>query len=311
MPRRELLTAAQRAQLFAFPAGEDDLIRLATLFPADLAFIGQHRTDANRLGIAVLLAYLRFPGRALGPMERPHPPLLGLLAAQLDIPPSVWEAYASRDETRREHLQELLDWLGLTQISRGDYRAVSAALLPVAIQTTQGLVIAQAAVDELRRRRIVLPPVRALDKLCAAVATRAQRSVYRLLTGPLVPEHRTALDGLLGVREGHSSSTLAWVRQPPGAPSAKAVLAHLDRLAALRALALPADRPRSAPESPGAFGPGGRADGGLPARRVRAGTPPRHAGRHRPRQRGYPHRRDARAARPADRLLLHQGQAQI
>ena|SRR5450631_1762020 len=40
---------------------------------------------------------------------------------------------------------------------------------------------------------------------------------------------------------GGSSSTLSWFRQPPGAPSANAVLAHLARLRVVRALDLPAD----------------------------------------------------------------------
>jgi hypothetical protein len=36
MPRRELLTPAERAELFAFPADEGELIRLATLSKSDL-----------------------------------------------------------------------------------------------------------------------------------------------------------------------------------------------------------------------------------------------------------------------------------
>jgi hypothetical protein len=52
MPRRELLTPAERVELFAFPADEGELIRLATLSKSDLAFIRQHRGLPNRLGAA-------------------------------------------------------------------------------------------------------------------------------------------------------------------------------------------------------------------------------------------------------------------
>jgi hypothetical protein len=51
-------------------------------------------------------------------------------------------------------------------------------------------VLAQAATDELRRQHVLLPPVAALEKLCAAVATRARREVHRLLTAPLTAEQR-------------------------------------------------------------------------------------------------------------------------
>lgn len=161
MPRRELLTPAQRFQLFAFPEDESELIRLATLSTEDFAFVRQHRGGHNRLGIAVLMVYLRYPGRVLGPAEKPHAPIIGIVAAQLGVTPAVWDVYAARDETRREHLQELLTRLGLAQFARQHYRELVEFLLPVAMQTTQGIVLAQAAVDELRRQRVLLPPVAA------------------------------------------------------------------------------------------------------------------------------------------------------
>ncbi|RZF24084.1 Tn3 family transposase [Paraburkholderia sp. UYCP14C] len=241
MPRRELLTPAQRFQLFAFPEDEGELIRLATLSAEDFAFVRQHRSGHNRLGIAVLMIYLRYPGRVLGPAEKPHAPIVGIVAAQLGVTPAVWDLYAARDETRREHLQELLARLGLAQFGRQHYRALVELLMPVAMQTTQGIALAQAAVDELRRRHVLLPPVAALEKLCAAVATRAQRDVYRLLTAPLTTGQRTALDQLLLPLTGRPVSKLAWLRQSPGEPSAKAVLAHIERLQAIRALDLPPD----------------------------------------------------------------------
>ncbi len=139
MPRRELLTPTERAQLLAFPEDEGELIRLATLSRVDLAFIRQHRGDHNRLGIAVQMSYLRHPSRVLSPREAPHAPLLGIVAAQLRVTPAAWSLYATRDETRREHLQELLARLELCQFDRRHYRALIEWLTPLAMQTTQGV----------------------------------------------------------------------------------------------------------------------------------------------------------------------------
>ena len=66
----------------------------------------------------------------------------------------------------------------------------------------QGLVLAQAVVEELRMRRIVLPPVLVIERVCAEVATRAQRHVHRALTESLTDEQRKKLDQLLESREG-------------------------------------------------------------------------------------------------------------
>ena len=64
--------------------------------------------------------------------------------------------------------------------------------------------------------------------------------MYRLLTEPLTVEHRNSFDKLLINAPGKSVRLLTWLRQPPGEPSARSLLAHIDRLTALRALGLPA-----------------------------------------------------------------------
>lgn len=210
-------SSRERAQLLAFPDDQAELIRLATLASDDLAFVRQRRGERNRLGIAVLLVYLRY-GRILGEEEKPHENLLSLVAAQLEIAPSVWELYAVRDETRREHLLDLLARLGMEQFGRREYRSISSWLEPIALQTTRGMVLAQAVVKELRKRRIVLPPVPTIERLCGEAATRAQRKVFSLLTEDLSVEQRGRLDGLLELRPGSSYSTLSWLRLPAGAP---------------------------------------------------------------------------------------------
>jgi TnpA family transposase len=88
MPRRELLTAAQREGLLAFPEEEENLLRYYVLSVRDLAAVRQHRGDHNRLGFAVQLCYcLRYPGRVLAENETPPAALLGMVAAQLQVQP--------------------------------------------------------------------------------------------------------------------------------------------------------------------------------------------------------------------------------
>ncbi len=87
MPRRSILSAADRESLLALPDNRDDLIRRYTLSPSDIAVIRQRRGATNRLGFAVLLSYLRYPGVVLGVDQLPFPPLLHLVAGQLKIRP--------------------------------------------------------------------------------------------------------------------------------------------------------------------------------------------------------------------------------
>ena len=76
MPRRSLLTPTERASLLAFPATDDELIRYYTFSEPDLAVIRQRRGDHNRLGFAVQLCYLRYPGFLLPPAVDPPASLL-------------------------------------------------------------------------------------------------------------------------------------------------------------------------------------------------------------------------------------------
>ena len=51
--------------------------------------------------------------------------------------------------------------------------------MPLALQTTQGMVLAHAVANELRARRILLPAVALIEKMCAIALTRAEREAFR------------------------------------------------------------------------------------------------------------------------------------
>ncbi len=241
MPRRELLTPAERESLLTIPSTEAERIRHYTLNRVDLGFIRQHRWDYNRLGVAIQLCYLWYPGRVLGRGEIPPAALLAMVAAQLKTTAAMWDQYAARDQTRREHQQEVVRQAGLPLFSRTHFRELVTWLIPTAMQTVQGIVLVQAMIEEIRSRRLVLPPGRVLELIAAQATTRADRQVFVQLTAPLAAEQRRGLDALLELRPGTPYSQLAWLRMSPGAPSARSVLTHISRLQVIRDLGLPAD----------------------------------------------------------------------
>lgn len=239
MPRRSILSVAERESLLALPDTKDELIRHYTFSETDFSIIRQHRGPANRLGFAVQLCYLRFPSIILGVDQPPFPPLLKLVADQLRVPGESWAEYGQREQTRREHLVELQAWLNLTPFAITDYRRFVHQLADLARQTDRGIVLAEELVEMLRQQRVILPTVDVIERLCSEALTRGTRQVYEALTAPLSDHHRRAFDGLLTIREGAKGSGLVWLRQPPGPPKPKHVLMHLERLKAVRELCLP------------------------------------------------------------------------
>ena len=131
----------EREQLLALPDTSEEFIRQYTFSEADLSLIHQHRGAANRLGFAVQLCYLRFPGVVLGLDQVPAPSMLTFVAAQLKLSASDWAVYGQREQTRREHLLELQAAFGFQTFALPHYRAAVPWLAEVALQTDKGVVL--------------------------------------------------------------------------------------------------------------------------------------------------------------------------
>jgi len=239
MPRRSILSAAERESLLALPDNRNDLIRRYTLSESDLSTTRQRRGAANRLGFAVQLCYLRFPGIVLGVDQPAVSSTADLVAGQLKIPVEHWAEYGDRAQTRREHLVELQTVFGFRPFTTGHNRIAVQELTETAMQTDNGVVLATSLIEMLREQAILLPRLSAIERVCAEAITRANRRIYKRLTDGLTGVHRERLDNLLKRKEGSSITWLGWLRQAPIKPNSKHMLEHIDRLQTWRALDLP------------------------------------------------------------------------
>ncbi len=111
MTYQPILSDTERSGLLAFPDNQDDLIRYYTFNETDLSLIRQRRGNPNRIGFAVQLALFRYPGVALSDELNVTEPVLQWIGQQIGVDPSEWPNYALRDQTRREHYQELRTYL--------------------------------------------------------------------------------------------------------------------------------------------------------------------------------------------------------
>ncbi len=94
MPRRLILSATERDTLLALPESQDDLIRYYTFNDSDLSLIRQRRGDANRLGFAVQLCLLRYPGYAGTTASCPSRSSVG--GQQVQAEPASWASNGQR-----------------------------------------------------------------------------------------------------------------------------------------------------------------------------------------------------------------------
>ena len=242
MPRRELLTESQRLIFNAPVSDERGMVRHYTLSAEDLTLINRRRRDPNRLGFALMLCYLRFPGRVFQEGEQPPAALCTFVAEQLGIDPVHLGDYAERDQTRRAHLIEIQATFEYHTFTRSLYRALSGWLLPTALATEQGSALVATLLEELRVRHIICPPLPVVERLCGEVRARAQRQLWRQLTDGLTDQQCQSLDRLLEVRAGGGQSTLAWLRQTAYAATSGNFPKLIERLSLVRALGIEPER---------------------------------------------------------------------
>nr|WP_272481118.1 Tn3 family transposase [Pseudomonas avellanae] len=120
-----MLSASERDTLLALPDSQDDLIRYYTFNESDLSLIRQRRGDANRLGFAVQLCLLRYPGYALASDSVLAASIKqGTVTASLMLrklgsyPRQNGLAVALRELGRIERTLFILDWLQSAELRR-------------------------------------------------------------------------------------------------------------------------------------------------------------------------------------------------
>ncbi len=236
--QRQRLNEAQIAELYDPPTEQRELIRHFTLSASDLADNRRCRGDHNRLGQALMLCYLRYPGRPLRAGERPPQALLTFVADQIDVSQDMVDSYLDEERNRQRQSIECQARLGLRSFGKRAAAELMEALLAQAIEDDRFAHLATLVLQTCRERRIVVPPPAGLERLCAALRHQARREVHRRLTDDLSAEQRRRLDALTQHRENSSQNHLTWLRQMPEAAKPAAMLGLIERLEYVRAIGI-------------------------------------------------------------------------
>ena len=238
MPRRAILTDRQRSALLDLPTDEPSLRKHYTLADDDLEHIAQRRRDENRLGFALQLCALRYPGRVLHPGELIPSEVVAFIAVQLGIAVESLLPYAARSQTRHEHMTALRSTYGYRTFAGCAARDLKAWLDEQAEEAGSNEALAKRLVEECRRRQVILPAVSTLERLCADAAVAADRRIEERIAGRLDPAMRTTLDGLLTETLEGRVTRFVWLRQFEPGNNAAVAGRLLERLEFLQRLGL-------------------------------------------------------------------------
>lgn len=240
MTRRQLLTDEERQALLGIPLDPDGMARRFTLSRADLDLVAERRRDANRIGFAVQLALLRYPGVALSQLEQPVEPLVQWLAKQLEIPTAPFSGYAQRPQTMTDHARQLASRLGLRSATVEDMPMMIEAAAQAAWSTERGQPIVAAVISELRGKSIILPAAGVIERTAIAGRARARTRAMSALLSEVSREKIDKLEKLLVVDPAATMTQYAWLKNIPIAPKADNIRETLDRLILVRGIGLAA-----------------------------------------------------------------------
>ena len=234
MSKGPMFSADQICRLYDPSTSQRDLIRHYTLAQSDLALIRRCRHAHNRLGFALMLCYLRYPGRPLSSAERPPSEVVDFVAAQIEALPSDAQLYL--EQTRRRHSAQLQEALKLRPFGTVPTKQIEQWLVPHAVEDDRPVRLAELVMAECRHRSILLPPLGSLQRLCIRTRARARRETHQELTLGLSRDQKYQLDQLTKARDDSAVTWLAWLRQYPESSKPSGILALLERLDVLKGL---------------------------------------------------------------------------
>lgn len=238
MARRAVLTPRQREALFALPSDEPTLLRHCILSEGDLAHVRARHRARNRLGFALQLCAFRYPGRLLRPGETIPEVMLAFVGGQLGLGPGELAGYAARSETHYEHSVVLRRLYGFRPFEGAAAEAMRDWFAGAAEAARSNDALAASMLEELRRRRVIVPGPTTVERACADALVAAERRIAERIAGRLDVADRERLGRMLGEAMADGTSRFVWLRRhEPGGNSADANRL-LDRLEWIERLAV-------------------------------------------------------------------------
>jgi len=238
MPRRSILTERQHSALFDLPTDEASMLLHYTLADDDLEHVNSRRRPENRIGFALQLCALRYPGRLLSPGELIPEKVLRFIAAQLGLPGDDVLPYAARRQTRQQHLHALRKIYAFKMFSGRGARGLKAWLETEAETARSNEDLARRFVEECRRRQTILPGISVIERLCADALVIAERRIESRIAAKLDDQIAQRLDTLLSEIVDHNISRFIWLRRFEVGSNSAGASRLLDRLEFLQKLGI-------------------------------------------------------------------------
>ncbi len=234
----EILTKEQRTEYTGIPENlnEADIARYYTLSRSDIEIINRHRRDYNRLGFALQLCVLRYPGWPLSIVKDIPQNVLKYVAKQIDVEPEIYSQYRQREATVQEHLDEIRQEYGYKAFS--EQEKLSKSLFNFTMENGNSLYLINTAISELRKNKVIMPAMATIEYAVWESRKAAEEMIFSIVNGCITDEQKQKLDELLNSKVEKNKTCLTWLREYPTRHSPEAFEKVIEKLEYIRSLNL-------------------------------------------------------------------------
>lgn len=237
---RELLTPDQRKALMHIPEDEWILGTYYTFSKRDLEIINKRRREENRLGFAIQLAVLRYPGWPYTHIKSIPDSVIHYISKQIDTTPSSLSHYPQRENTLWDHLKEIRSEYDFVTFTLKEYRMTFKHLLQLALENGDAIHLLHECISFLKKNKIILPAITTLERMVWEARAMAEKKLFNTVNQSLTIEQKEKLEEIITSQHPSEShkTILGWLKEPPGHPSPETFLKVIERLEYIRGMEL-------------------------------------------------------------------------
>jgi TnpA family transposase len=177
------LSETERERFNSFPAdlSTNDLFTFFTLSDTDLLQIPKTASAANRLGFALRLLLLSFPGFQMQELSELPPSVVNYVAEQINVHPEDIDSYGERDATQTAHRQAVENCLGFRHPTSDDFERFDNWLLERALEHDRPMGLWQLVCERFLAEKLVRPGLSQIERMVASARNAAEEEIFRRL----------------------------------------------------------------------------------------------------------------------------------
>lgn len=237
---RELLSIDQRKSFMHIPEDEFTIGTYYTFSKQDIEIINRHRKDENKIGFAVQLAILRYPGWTYPHIDCVPLSVIKYIARQINVVSKSFESYPQRENTLWEHIKEIRSEYKFIAFTSIEYELTFKYISNLAFENEDTLYLFNECLNFLRNNKIIFPAITTIERLVWESKLHAEKKVLGIINNSLTIDQKKQLENTLLLKSPSEMNItiLGWLKEPIGFPSPENFLKLIEKLEYIRELNL-------------------------------------------------------------------------